>query len=120
MTLLPPALPAHGLGDTLVFVELVQQALEPVGDALPQHFVVNALKDVAEPSLVLATEAPSSLSHLRVCMHGRLLPRGLGLHRVRLRSLLPRHGRRNRLAFTHCLVPGRNAPPGPLSAFISA
>jgi hypothetical protein len=72
MIVLPPGLPAYGLGGANVSVELVQQVLEPIGDALAQHLVIDALKDVAEPSLVLAAEAPPSLSNFRVGLHGRL------------------------------------------------
>jgi len=50
----------------------LQQVLEAVGNALAQHLVVDALKDVTDPSLILATQAPSGPSNLRVGMHGRL------------------------------------------------
>jgi len=33
--IIPPALSAHRLGGVHILVELVQQVLEPVGDALP-------------------------------------------------------------------------------------
>src|SRR5262245_11158850 len=117
MIVLPFGVPAHGFGAS-VFIELVEEVLEPVGDALAQYLVVNALKDVTEPSLVLAAEAPPSLSHWRVGMHHRLCPRGLLLHRVRPGSLFP-GGRLNRLAFVHLLSPGEIPVPGPLKCFIA-
>lgn len=53
-------------------IEPVQEFFEAIGNALPQHVVVNALKDVADPSLILAAQPPSRPSHLRVGMHGGL------------------------------------------------
>jgi hypothetical protein len=44
----------------------------PVGNALPQHLVVDALKDFADPKLILTAEASPGLSNLRVGRHGRL------------------------------------------------
>ncbi|HZA02036.1 MAG TPA: hypothetical protein VE665_07130 [Hyphomicrobiaceae bacterium] len=64
------ARPRFGVATWLL--EALQQFLEAVGNALAQHLVVDALKDVTDPSLILATEAPSGPSHLRVGMHGRL------------------------------------------------
>jgi hypothetical protein len=43
-------------------VELVQQVPESVRNTLPDDVVVNSLQDIAEPSLILATEASSGLS----------------------------------------------------------
>src|SRR6266568_3793038 len=62
MIVLPPALPAHRIGDANVFVELVQQVLEPVGDALAQHLVVDALKDAPQPSSLARRYACSPLT----------------------------------------------------------
>jgi hypothetical protein len=53
-------------------LESLQQVLESIGNALAQHVVVDALKDVADPSLILAAKASPSLSNLRVGMHDRL------------------------------------------------
>jgi hypothetical protein len=36
---------------------------------LAQHVVVDALKDITDPPLILAAEASPSLSNLRVGMH---------------------------------------------------
>ena len=69
------ALPLGGRRSLAVLlgpVELVQQVLEAVGNALAQHLVVDALKDVANSTLILTAEAASRLSNLRVGMHGRL------------------------------------------------
>src|SRR5262245_33663116 len=38
-----------GVATVLRLVELLQQVLEAVGNALPQHLVVDALKDFADP-----------------------------------------------------------------------
>jgi hypothetical protein len=73
---MPPLLspPRLRLGRSRVvgLLEALQQVLEPVGDALAQHVVVDALKDVADPSLILSAEASPSLPNLRVGMHDRL------------------------------------------------
>jgi len=56
-----------GLANLFGLVELIQQFLETVMNALAYHLVVNALKDAADSSLILAT--PPGLSNLRVGMH---------------------------------------------------
>jgi hypothetical protein len=61
-----------GLALLLGPLELAQQILEPVGNALAQHLVVDALKDIANSALILTAEASTRLSDLRVGMHGRL------------------------------------------------
>ena len=38
-------------------IEFIQQVPEAVGNPLLDHIVVNSLEDIAEPSLVLATQA---------------------------------------------------------------
>jgi hypothetical protein len=58
-----------GLANLFGLVELIQRFLETVGNALAYHLVVNALKDVADSSLILAAEAPPGVSNLRVGMH---------------------------------------------------
>jgi hypothetical protein len=45
------------LGPRVSPVELVQQVSEAIGHALPDDVVINALKDIAQTSLILATEA---------------------------------------------------------------
>ena len=60
-----------GLTNVLGVVELVQQVLESVGNTLAHHLVVDALKDVADPSLILKAQAPSGPSNLHV-VHSRL------------------------------------------------
>jgi hypothetical protein len=66
------SLPRSRFGFATRLLEALQQFLEAVGNTLPQDLVVDALKDVTDPSLILATEAPSGPSNLRVGMHGRL------------------------------------------------
>jgi hypothetical protein len=56
----------------LVLIELVQQVLEPIGNALPYHVIVHPLKDVTESTLILAAEASSNFMYMGVRLHCRL------------------------------------------------
>ena len=57
------------LGVATWLLEALQQVLEAVGNALAQHLVVDALKDVTDPSLILATRRPPGLlTCASVCM----------------------------------------------------
>jgi len=55
-----------------VIIKLVQQVLESIGNALPYHVIVDPLKNVAEPTLILAAEASSDLTYMGVRLHCRL------------------------------------------------
>jgi hypothetical protein len=66
-----------GAAGSLVFsalIELAQKVLEAIGNALVDHVIIDSLKDVPEPTLIFAAQAPSSLSCMGVCMHCRLWP----------------------------------------------
>ena len=52
--------------------KLGEKVLEPVRNALVYHVIINALKNVPEPTLIFAAQAPSSLSCMGVGMHCRL------------------------------------------------
>jgi hypothetical protein len=54
--------------------EFGQKLLEPIRNALVYHVIIDSLKDVPEPTLIFAAQAPSSLSCMGVCMHCRLWP----------------------------------------------
>jgi len=56
----------------VVIIELVQQVLESIGNALPYHVIVDPLKNVAEPTLILAAEASSNFTYMGVRLHCRL------------------------------------------------
>ena len=59
----PLLAPSHGP------VELIQQVLEAIGNALPHHVVINPLQDVPESALVFATEASSRPSNCGIHVH---------------------------------------------------
>jgi hypothetical protein len=56
----------------LLIIELVQQVLESIGNALTYHVIVHPLKNVAESTLILAAEASSDLAYMGVRLHCRL------------------------------------------------
>jgi hypothetical protein len=49
------------VGPGVSLVELAQQVSEAIRHALPDDVVINALKDIAQTSLILATEAACRL-----------------------------------------------------------
>jgi hypothetical protein len=83
-----------GVGTLSAVVELGQEILEPVGNALPHHVIVGSLENIPEPPLVFTAEASSYFSYWGVRMHCRLWPMrlvSLGLLSLGLRParLLP-------------------------------
>jgi hypothetical protein len=72
--LLHSCLPAVAGGFISALFELAQKVLEAIGNALVDHVIIDSLKDVPEPTLIFAAQAPSSLSCMGVCMHCRLWP----------------------------------------------
>jgi len=58
------------IGTLPVSVQFAQEVLEPIGNALAYHVIVDALKNVAQPALILAAEtSSSSLTYESIRLH---------------------------------------------------
>ena len=75
------------------------------------HVIINALKNVPEPTLIFAAQAPSSLSCMRVGMHCRLWPLRFGAGGFRLNRRLRGRFEPNCLMFIHFTSPAPESGP---------
>src|SRR5712691_4637186 len=93
-------------------VKLAEQLPESIGHTLTDHVIIDPLKDIAEPALVLSAQSPPGLSRLGVAMHcRRLWARRPWCRGYELSGLLPRQARPSCLFLPSFALPAGGCHP---------